>query len=697
MHYPLPSEVLRHVREAKGASQATLAKAMGTVASVLSKLEKTEHADPDIADRYLSAMESPLAEEVRNYYSRDWLAATPPSFLHPDRESLWEVDQALKRLEAFEAERQDPILRGPIDLLRSELLAAQTYLLRRDHAVAWVGDIGVGKTTALTHAVGLLVGDGRSGRRPAFPVGPGRTTVCETAIRWAPTYGVLVDALEEEDVVRLTRDMVSSLAPGAAGVGVSAEIARLLRNMSGMRISTLQSGEETITTDPLAKLLAAGSGVDEVTDRTIGAMALAERTERQVILPEGSEDGLQWVSRQVSAINAGQDSRFGVPRRITVLMPSKNLNTGGQVLSVVDTRGVEGVTQRPDLTTHGEDSRTLVVLCTKFADAPNATVQRHLRDAVDARTDAAERGRQCILVLPRGDEPLEVPGFDGPVATREEGYAVRRSEIDLALVNAQLPKTPTYFFDARSDDADKIWSRLRGQISQMRAAYAQLGQQAAHGVENLIKNVDSVRTVEARRDIEGALHRLLETVRPLQASVRPPHQNLVEQIAIGHHSSIAASVYRRGDWENFQFAHILGIGVRIDANLRTMNDALRVEHRLMDFESQYEDMEAVLQTVRGLKGRLSEGRQEFLSAARTIGRDVYERLLARAGEVWTESAERYGRGAGYKKDVASVWRNWFETSEEARSAAQEVNDRVEDAWAYWVIDPLARAIRTDVI
>jgi hypothetical protein len=106
-------------------------------------------------------------------------------------------------------------------------------------------------------------------------------------------------------------------------------------------------------------------------------------------------------------------------------------------------------------------------------------------------------------------------------------------------------------------------------------------------------------------------------------------------------------------------------------------------------------MDAVLQTVRALRGRLSEGRQEFLSASRSIGRDVYERLLAGEGDIWAESAKRYGLGSGYKKDVATTWREWFETSQEARRAAKDINDRLQDAWAHWVIDPLARAIRTE--
>lgn len=688
---PVPADVLRYVREAAGVSQSALAKRMETVASVLSKLEKAEEADPEIADRYLTALGTELASATAQYYRRDWHQYPPPSFLHPDREGLWIIDQALKTLEKFEAEKRDPILRGPIDLLRGELRASEAYLRRRDHTVAWVGDIGVGKTTALSHAVDLLVGDGRSGKRPAFPVGPGRTTVCEMAIRVAPTHGILVDTIDEEDVVRLTRDLVSGLAPGAAGIGVSAEIGRLLRNMSKLKVATAMVGDDLITKDPILDLLNDGLGIDEVTDRVVGMMALKERTERQIILPEGSEDGLMWVSRLVTDINSGQDPRFSVPRRITVLMPSKNLSADGQVLSVIDTRGVDVITQRPDLALHNEDIRALVVLCTKFADAPNATVQRHLRETVAEESDAVQRHRRCVLVLPRGDEALEMPGSDGSVASREEGYALRRNEIELALTSAQLPLTPVYFFDARNDASDRIWTRLRGQIAQMRAAYVQRGMIAADGVCDLLENIDSVRTLEARREIEQDVSRLLEDVKTLTGNVRPAYLNLIDQMAVGHHSSIAASIHRRGGWDNFQFAHILGNGVRIDANLRSQSLVQRIEHRLMDLESKYKNMEPVVRNVQALRSRLSEGRQEFLASAHSIGRDAYGQLLSRESDVWAQSAKRYGLGSGYKGDVANIWRDWFENSSDAHQTSETVTERLQDAWTAWLLEPLRRA------
>jgi hypothetical protein len=695
MSQAVPSEVLKHVREAAGISLAVLATQMNTVASVLSKVERATEADPELAERYLSAIGSALAQEVKAYYARPWFQERPPSFLHPDAATMWLIDQALKELQDFEASNTDSVLRGPISLWRKELQGAETFLSRRDHVVAWVGDIGVGKTTALSHAVGLLVGDGRSGRKPAFPVGSGRTTVCETAIRVAPTFGVLVDTLDDEEVIRLTRDLVASLTPGSAGRGVPAEVGRVLRNMSKMSTSLEVVGDEPTTQDPIADLLKSGVGPDEIADRMIAEMNLGDRKERQIILPEGREDGLTWVSRLVAKINNGLDDQFGVPSRITVLMPSDNLSADGQLLSVVDTRGLEGLTQRKDLIDLDEEERALMVLCTKFADAPNISVQRMLQEAVAARSGALDRKRKCILVLPRGDEALEMPGFDEPLTSRAQGYAIRRQEIEQALTKAQLPQVPVYFFDARNDAPDKIWAQLRGQIGDMRAAFRDRAQRAADGVTNLRENTDAVLAIEARLNVEEELVRVLDKIAPLPDSMRPAYQNLVDQMAVGHHSSIAASVARRGKWDGFHFAQILGQGVRIDANQRSNHELMRVEHKLDELDDKWSGLPSVAQTLQGLRQRLNDGRQEFLAAARSIGVDAYGALLSGEAEVWGQSARRYGQGSGYKRDIADIWRDWFLASEKAAETSRTVGQRLQDAWTVWVLSPLRDAVQPD--
>src|SRR5690606_23833859 len=108
-----------------------------------------------------------------------------------------------------------------------------------------------------------------------------------------------------------------------------------------------------------------------------------------------------------------------------------------------------------------------------------------------------------------------------------------------------------------------------------------------------------------------------------------------------HHSSIAASVVRGGDWGNFPITHILGSGVRIDANLRVADMVSRINHRLEDLANEFEDLEDGVQSLTAIKTLVAAGRQEFLTSCLTIGRDAYGTLLSGERDVWAAAAERY--------------------------------------------------------
>ena len=85
---------------------------------------------------------------------------------------------------------------------------------------------------------------------------------------------------------------------------------------------------------------------------------------------------MEWLSSNISKINYGQHPKFSVPHRITVLLPLEALRETPFLISVIDTKGVEGTTQRPDLMAQIEDTRTVTVLCCKFSDAPGGVPLR---------------------------------------------------------------------------------------------------------------------------------------------------------------------------------------------------------------------------------------------------------------------------------------------------------------------------------
>lgn len=691
MRFPIPGDVLRYAREQASVRQGALAKTLDTNASFVSRLEKGGPVEPAFAERYLRAIGDAPSKEILEYYGRGWVHSDPPSFLHPDREHLWRIEETLQRLADFEQSPQNhPILADTIASLRDDLSSVLRYLERLDHTIAWVGDIGVGKTTALAYAARLLAPDAKGQLRSVFPVGSGRITVCETVIKTAPAFGVAVEALDEDSIRSLVNDLILGVAGGKAGI--PAEIARVLRNMSGYRATRVPIGDDFETRDMIAEALSGGEDPAILADKIIAAMNLPLRRETSLAMSEDAEDGMQWLARTIAKINSGQDERFSVPRRVTVLVPSDSLREAGD-LSIIDTKGVETITQRPDLRGYIDDPRTLVVLCSKFPDAPNATVQRILRENEEAGSDAADQHRIAMLVLPRGDEPLHVLDQGEPPSSRTEGCAIRRDEIGYALVAAGLPKIRVNFFDAHMDRPETIWAALRDQISLMRGVHIGRLDRSVNAVSELISDVDIVKTRGARRSLEEHFCRLVERVAPLPGVRRPAHQNLVDQFDDGHQSSVAASMTRRGNWPNFSILHILGIGVRQDANLRSADHFGRIEHALEDAEQQYAELADIRAMVGSLRDRIGMWRQDFLHQAQSIGSDAFKPVLENQNELWAVSVARYGTGVpGYKKSLAEMWRDFFESAapDEAR---ESIEARLSDAWASTIIEPLLAASR----
>jgi len=70
------------------------------------------------------------------------------------------------------------------------MLRAATFLTRLDHNLAFIGDMGVGKSTAISFIFDLLVPPVLADKptdRPILETGGGGTTICEVHIKAAPS------------------------------------------------------------------------------------------------------------------------------------------------------------------------------------------------------------------------------------------------------------------------------------------------------------------------------------------------------------------------------------------------------------------------------------------------------------------------------------------------------------------------------
>ena len=690
----IPTIVLRTARESAGLTQSALAPRFGVTPSVVSRIEKAEYTDQAMAGRYLTAVGTPECETIREFYVRPWSISDQPSFLHPDRDTLWNIETSLQALAEFEdGDAFDPILARPLGTLRSRLLATAHFLLRTNHNIAWLGEIGIGKTTALSHATGLTL-PSDAGPRSIFPTGSGRITLCEMVVKVAPTFGLAVDCLSVDEVHGLVTDMVTGLVKHESGISV--EMDRVLRAMANLHRETVIENGKKRFLDPLKVMIETGDQPKEIVNRVMAQLNLEARTRNIIILSQDKKRGLEWVADNVQKINFGRHPDFGVPNRITVLLPSKVLSSSPYDVSILDTRGIEGTTQRPDLRAQIDDPRTLIILCTHFNDAPGEKPMALLREVVETRSDAAERGRLCVLALPRGDEALGALG-DGGITpeTIEDGYLIREEQAREALVREGLPEVPILFYNALQESAQSIWRDLNGQLKAMREHFHKRARQLASSAQALISDADAAASLEARTQIATAIDRLVKRHSELPIQARPAHQNVIDEARLGNASSIAASMVRRGSWTNFSIHHLLGVGVRADAAARTANLFVAVKEVLADLESQFAHLADVSQSIASLCDDVKDWEQEFLGQALALGRVAFKSHLDEANELWKQCAERWGQGPGYRNEIADMLRTWFETHGELDDARRNIESGLNQAWQEVVLNSLVVATRVD--
>ena len=84
-----------------------------------------------------------------------------------------------------------------LDEYQSSLRRAANLTLGTEYTVAFIGDIGVGKSTAICRAADLEVQEAKK-LEPVLEVGGGGVTICEVHLVQGPHYGILVEANKRE-------------------------------------------------------------------------------------------------------------------------------------------------------------------------------------------------------------------------------------------------------------------------------------------------------------------------------------------------------------------------------------------------------------------------------------------------------------------------------------------------------------------
>ncbi len=190
------------VRERAKIKQAELARKITWSPAVLSRVESGERAlAPEELSTILNAIGTAEANQLAEQIQRRWKVLPRPALDHPDQNLLWEAEQVAQELIAL---RDQPEVRHAFERRLSEYVTELQYatglILKRDHQLAFIGSIGVGKSTAICRLTGLEVAQDGAAPNPVLEAGAGGITICEVHLLKGPGYGVIIEPRSDEEI-----------------------------------------------------------------------------------------------------------------------------------------------------------------------------------------------------------------------------------------------------------------------------------------------------------------------------------------------------------------------------------------------------------------------------------------------------------------------------------------------------------------
>lgn len=690
---------LKELREEAGLRQREVANRVGIQAGALSRIESgAGPVDKKDLSALVEAIDTGAARHFRKTLSRNWSELERPPFGHPDEDLLWRTHCSLVNLLEKQVDPETTRRQAHrLEEYRREIQGAVGPVESLDHNVAFMGTIGVGKTTALCAITGLKLDMSSRRRRPeVLEVGSGRTTVCEVHIVQGLQYGLRVEPRTNEEIEVEVREFAHQLIVRARGswaeegseeesetdqaVGTTEEIARCIRNMSGLT-PRFEDGEDgqPVEVDPAITLaleapdpkrLSKEQGLDRHRAENVAAqtlaveilskMGLAGRRRREIMYsPEAGRDGLVWLHDVFRKVNNGRDPEFSLPRSIEVKVPDDVLGQETLRIRLVDTKGVDETVGRRDLVPHFQDPNALVVLCSGFGDAPSQSAHQLLELAKQGMMGNPTL-KTAILVLPRGDEALDAKQMDGTeVESVENGYALKRAQVLSALERRETPCAAVEFFNSQDENPESVKGMILKLLEDVRKHNRAELERVVADVESMLANYGEARVRQIQEDAAKHLLSWLDTYENLVRSDVNLENSLEPALRRSHHSTVRASVRRQGRWDNLDYRFHLGSGASAMVN-EVLGEYQKDFHSVTKNLEGLPDLAEAVGLISQSRRMIDTGIRQLLDESQEVGHAIHNLDMVEDGEHWTRCERRWGQGSGYRDQVVEYHREWFE-------------------------------------
>lgn len=669
---------LAQMRERAGIKQAELARLVAWSPAMLSRIENGDRPiEPHELDQLLDAISTPEAQQLKVVLSREWKVLNRPELDHPDQDLLWSAEQISNRLVVL-ANQPDTkkAFERRIFTYLNEIQSLTNLLLKREHQIAFIGSVGIGKSTAICRLSKLEIATPNSLRlMPVLEAGPGRTTICEVHVSRGPGYGLMIEPRSDEEIRADVTDFAEYILGNEDSINkegieenaqsISKEIERAIRNLSGLN-SRQEKGADgkKISFDKAKDLAKNFSNTKDLVIEILSRMELHCRNRRDIW--HGSSNSgkqpLEWLKETFEKINNGRHPEFTLPRRIEVIVPTPLLPIHDLFIRLIDTKGIDHTAARADLEGLLDDSHTLAVLCSNFASAPTAEIRLLLKRAKESGIRELQ-DKIALLVLPRYDEALTVKDDSGQlVESIDEGYGLKEEQILMSLSKDGMKDLSVAFFNSHQDDSTRFSEFLKERVFHSRKNFQRRLHEILDNANTLLLNYRQEQTQAVIRQVGSQLQTWIQRHRTISRKSGHVQKDLLSQIARAYAATVRASVNREGNWHNLNYSYLLGSGARHIA-VQSLGSAVQGFSEVCQNLAATPEFQEAKELVTQAERLLILAYDELLVKVQLMGETSFRDELKLDKKFWISCQNEWGRGSGYKDRVTNHNHDWFGQSE----------------------------------
>ena len=531
-------------------------------------------------------------------------------------------------------------------------------LQNEKYKIAFIGSVGVGKTTAISHSQDLTYTVDRKNRngkivkgkslKEILAVNTGNTTICEVRLNFIDDHSSIeVVPFTEQDFMLELDGTVEKLRSGENTVTI--EISRAIKNMAHYNKWEEKEKENFKDLDQ-----------NHATEFFLKKINLENRIEEKIYYKSNISEK-EWLAEEFRKINYGENDKFSLPQLITLNINKnivKNINTDYQI---VDTKGfgMENIESREDILSYIKEKNTICILCSNYAEAPTNINLELLKFAKNrSKFNIHKMG---VLVIDRENSQNTKNSSGMDMDDREEALNIKREHIisNFQRENLHTINIPIEFYDIKNIEDDGILNSF-------------LDKTIENYKNNILKLAEMKRLelweycyhlpfeIEKRRENRKVIRdKYIQELKYVKKNFSPnkfqnPFNEYRKILFSIHHMKIMALNRRYGNYDGLSNQASIDFAVLdfIEKEFKVIKDNFFKNFSEEIISIQDQDLKKILQT-------LEDNFDDQLTIAVS---DVYEGFHSDylADDFYIEVQDFWGRGEGYLRRVSNSYEKKLE-------------------------------------